>query len=139
MSARRDYKSARAFRQALETRLKRVAEEEGADIQRLRRQVAFDRLLARVFSDFQEGWALKGGYAFELRTSEARATRDVDLTLAHPGSLPLPESPMNERLLEELRRRALLDLGDFLVFLIGQPTMDIEAAPYGGSRYPVTA
>ena len=139
MSAPHKYESPRAFRQALEARLKRLADQDGADIQRLRRQVAFDRLLARLFSDSPEGWALKGGYALELRSTGSRATRDIDLTLTHPGSLPLPESPLDERLLEELRRRALMDMGDFFIFLIGQPTMDIEAAPYGGSRYPVTA
>ena len=139
MSATRKYESARAFRQALEARLKGLAETEGADIQRLRRQVAFDRLLARLFPASQEGWALKGGYALELRTTVARATRDVDLTLAHPRFLPLPEASIQERLLEELRQRASVGLGDFFIFLIGQPTMDIEAAPYGGSRYPVTA
>ena len=31
------------------------------------------------------------------------------------------------------------DLDDFFIFLVGQPTMDSEAAPYGGSRYPVVA
>ncbi len=139
MSTSRSYESARAFRQALEARLKQLAEAERADIQRLRRQVAFDRLLARLLSDSDPQWALKGGYALELRFSSARATRDVDLTLAHPRTLPLPEFPVDERLLEELRQRATRNLGDFFVFLIGQPTMDIEAAPYGGSRYPVTA
>lgn len=139
MSAARIYESARAFRQALEARLKGLAETEGADIQRLRRQIAFDRLLARLFSTSQKGWALKGGYALELRTIEARATRDVDLTLAHPRFLPLPEASIQERLLEELRQRASVGLDDFFIFLIGQPAMDIEAAPYGGTRYPVTA
>jgi len=139
MSTSRSYESARAFRQALETRLKRLAEAESADIQRLRRQVAFDRLLARLLSDSDPQWALKGGYALELRFASARATRDVDLTLAHPRTLPLPGSPVDERLLEELRQRATRNLADFFAFLIGQPTMDIEAAPYGGSRYPVAA
>ena len=139
MSTPRKYESARAFRQAIEERLKRLAGNEGADIQRLRRQVAFDRLLARLFSAPAQGWAMKGGYALELRLAGARATRDVDLTLAHPGSLPLPGASMDERLLEELRQRANVDARDFFVFLIGQPTMDIAAAPYGGSRYPVTA
>ena len=139
MSALRKYESARAFRQALETRLKRLADLEKTEFQRMRRQVAFDRLLARLFKASTDEWALKGGYALELRFDEARATRDIDLTLSHPGSLPLPESPTNERLLEELRQRTRSDPGDFFVFLIGQPTMDIEAAPYGGSRYPVVA
>jgi hypothetical protein len=31
------------------------------------------------------------------------------------------------------------DLKDFFVFTIGQPMMDLNAAPEGGARYPVTA
>jgi len=139
MNAPHRYGSARAFRQALESRLKRLAEAENADIQRLRRQVAFDRLLARIFLGGDRGWALKGGYALELRSTASRTTRDIDLTLMHPTSLPMPEASITERLLEELREKTARDLGDFFKFLIGQPTMDIDAAPYGGSRYPVTA
>jgi hypothetical protein len=44
------YKTAGAFRTALEARLQNRARAEGIDLQRLRRQVAFDRLLARMFS-----------------------------------------------------------------------------------------
>jgi len=45
----RKYASGIALRTALEERLKRVSREEGIDLQRLRRQVAFDRFLARLF------------------------------------------------------------------------------------------
>lgn len=31
------------------------------------------------------------------------------------------------------------DLSDFFVFLVGNPTLDLEAVPYGGSRFPVEA
>jgi hypothetical protein len=47
----RQYATAAAFRVALETRLKSVAAAEGIDLQRLRRQVSFDRLLARFFAE----------------------------------------------------------------------------------------
>jgi hypothetical protein len=40
------YKTAGAFRAALEMRLQNRARAEGTDLQRLRRQVAFDRFLA---------------------------------------------------------------------------------------------
>jgi hypothetical protein len=43
-------KTAGAFRAALETRLQTRARKQGIDLQRLRRQVAFDRFLARMFS-----------------------------------------------------------------------------------------
>jgi uncharacterized membrane protein YciS (DUF1049 family) len=53
-------------------------------LQRLRRQVAFDRLLARLFQAGQPlalPWVLKGGYAMELRIKAARTTKDIDLTM----------------------------------------------------------
>lgn len=43
------YATPAAFRRALEDRLQAIAKKEGIDLQRLRRQVAFDRLLARLF------------------------------------------------------------------------------------------
>ena len=44
------YKTGGAFRTALETRLQNRAHTQGTDLQRLRRQVAFDRFLAPMFS-----------------------------------------------------------------------------------------
>jgi hypothetical protein len=45
MKPPRKYASASAFRVALESRLKKLADEEAVDLQRLRRQAAFDRCL----------------------------------------------------------------------------------------------
>lgn len=47
----RQYATAAAFRVALETPLKSVATAEGIDLQRLRRQVSFDRLVTRFFAE----------------------------------------------------------------------------------------
>lgn len=69
------YATPAAFRQALGIRLRRQAEDEGVDLMRFRRQVAFDRLLARIFAVEGGPWALKGGYALELRFAEARGRR----------------------------------------------------------------
>jgi hypothetical protein len=76
----RQYATAAAFRVALETRLKSVAAAEVIDLQRLRRQVSFDRLLARFFAEPNAPWLLKGGYAMELRLRTAR-TKDIDISL----------------------------------------------------------
>jgi len=38
-----------------------------------------------------------------------------------------------------LEQTASVDLQDGFEFTIGAPTMDLDAAPYGGSRYPVEA
>jgi hypothetical protein len=56
------YQTARDFRAALEARLKQTARAQGTDLMRLRRQVAFDRLLARLFaaSDTPRGLASRG-------------------------------------------------------------------------------
>jgi hypothetical protein len=43
------FKNAQDFRKSLELRLQKAAKEKGIDLQRIRRQVAFDRLLARFF------------------------------------------------------------------------------------------
>jgi len=45
------YSSASAFRRALEDRLAAASNAEGIDLQRMRRQVAFDRLLVRLFGE----------------------------------------------------------------------------------------
>ena len=78
------YVAAAAFRRALEDGLQDIAGKEGIDLQRLRRQVAFDRLLGRLFQvgrPLALPWVLKGGYAMELRIKAARATKDIDLTM----------------------------------------------------------
>src|SRR5580700_4513371 len=82
MASLKTYAMAGAFRRALEERLKRASLIEQIDPNRLRRQVSFDRLLARLFREEPAPWALKGGYALELRFKAARSTVDIDLTLA---------------------------------------------------------
>ena len=54
---------------------------EQVDPNRLRWQVSFDRLLARLFREEPPPWVLKGGYALELRFKAARSTVDIDLTV----------------------------------------------------------
>jgi len=126
------YATATAFRIALEARLKSLAQAEGIDLQRLRRQVSFDRLLARLFSEPNAPWLLKGGYAMELRLRSARTTKDIDLSL--PG-----EVGRKGDILERLQDRAATDMGDYFTFAVGLPQMDLDGAPEGGSRYPVIA
>ncbi|HOI41733.1 MAG TPA: nucleotidyl transferase AbiEii/AbiGii toxin family protein, partial [Elusimicrobiales bacterium] len=82
MSKPKLYATPAAFRRALEDRLKLRSRAEGTDFQRLMREVAFDRLLCRLFAAQDAPWVLKGGYALELRMKEARATKDIDLTLS---------------------------------------------------------
>jgi hypothetical protein len=73
--------TAGAFRRALEERRKQTSVADQVDLNRLRRQVSFDRLLARLFREEPAPWVLKGGYALELRFKTAQAIVDIDLTL----------------------------------------------------------
>lgn len=135
---RNQYKTAAAFRRALEDRLKERSMAEGVDLQRMRRSVAFERLLCRLFASGEEEWILKGGYAMELRIQSARMTKDIDLSL--PASALKSDLEVDEQnmiLQEMLQEAAGLDLADFFTYQIGSPMLDLDAAPYGGARFPV--
>lgn len=136
MTEPKRYTTAGAFRRALEERLKKTSQTEQTDINRLRRQVSFDRLLARLFHDGSVPWVLKGGYALELRFKMARSTVDIDLTMGRVDDAP-DSSDVNQVVREMLQAAASLPLGDWFEFTIGSPMMDLTAAPYGGARYSV--
>lgn len=136
MKEGKPYGSAGAFRRALEERLNKTAKWNQVDVNRLRRQVAFDRLLARLFQPGSPPWALKGGYAMELRFQTARTTIDIDLTLP---SLKRNDQTSNDTIREMLQEAASVLLRDWFEYLIGSPLLDLEAAPYGGARFPVEA
>ena len=53
------YDTPQAFRAALEARLRDIAHQEGTDLQRLQRRVAFERLLARLFVGDDPPWLLR--------------------------------------------------------------------------------
>jgi len=135
------YATAAAFRRALQDRLQDIARKESVDLQRLRRQVAFDRLLARLFQAAQPRtlpWVLKGGYAMELRIKAARTTKDIDLTMRNVfSSGEKKDDKKNLAVLEKLQEAAAFKCDDFFVYTIGEPISDLDAAPYGGARFPV--
>jgi hypothetical protein len=137
------YATAAAFRRALEDRLQDIARKESVDLQRLRRQVAFDRLLARLFQTALPSalpWVLKGGYAMELRIKAARTTKDIDLTIRSVSvSGEKQDDKKNLVLLERLQQATAFNSDDFFVYTIGEPISDLDAAPYGGARFPVEA
>ncbi|MCL4506262.1 MAG: nucleotidyl transferase AbiEii/AbiGii toxin family protein [Chloroflexi bacterium] len=95
------YKTASAFRNALEARLLTQSRDTGLMLVRLRKAVAFDRLLARLVIHQPDKWVLKGGYALQLRLENSldvrpRTTRDVDLQTIIP----------HERVRDEMIRAA---------------------------------
>lgn len=124
------YKSAAAFRAALEIRLRNQSLESNVPLDRLRKTVAFDRLLARLAKEDSEHWIIKGGLALQIRLGNvARTTRDVDAATVRK----LTRAQATNR----LRKVAALDLGDYFEFEIGEATVVATGAPEGGLRFPV--
>lgn len=124
----REYRTAAAFKQALEQRL-RTASTSGVDFARRRQLVVFDRFLARIALELGDAVTLKGGLAVELRIERARTTKDVDLRVMGPP----------DDILDRLRAAAKRDLGDFMVFTIRpddrHPDIQNDGMQYDGVRF----
>ena len=133
----RIYNSPQNFRQALEDRIRNIFLSESVPIDRLRKRIAFDRLLARLFENENRNhphWLLKGGYALEVRFSDiARTTKDIDM------AIPDMHSPSPDAVHKMLRIAAEKNLGDWFEFIIGKAIQDLHQPNYGGWRYPVEA
>lgn len=94
------YATAQALRQALEQRLRDRSAESGVALDRLRRRVALERIVARLEAAEPGLWVLKGGMALEVRLLDgARVTKDIDLGLREPGVDP---DDLRNRLIELL-------------------------------------
>ncbi len=129
--ARHRYPTAAAFRAALEDHLRRRAHSTGVPLDRLRKEIAHQRLLARLAAVAPPGsWALKGGQALLARLdTAARATKDADATwradLSH---------------LDDMLEEAVdIDLGDGFRFEVGAARLMTAETDEGGVRYPVLA
>ena len=94
---------------ALEQRLPAYAKGAGIPLYQARREVAFNRFLARMLEVDRDSWALKGGMNLAFRFGPlARPTKDIDL--GH-------RSDRHE--IEELINAAVaVDLGDYCSFRI---------------------
>ncbi len=124
----RTYSSPKAFKEALEQRL-RSASKNGVDFARRRQLLVFDRFLARVVAVLRDTVLLKGGLVLELRLERARTTKDIDLRLT--GS---PETVLAD--LQEAGRQVL---GDFMAFEVSrdteQPKIQNDGMKYEGLRF----
>jgi len=129
------YKNPEDFRKSLEQKLRNVSSKLNQDLERIRRQVAFERFLARLFSSNTHSWLLKGGYAMELRFDIARATKDLDLMISDFKQFINDEE--NKTLLLALREDSSLDLEDFFQFIVSEPKRELEQPIYGGARFLV--
>jgi hypothetical protein len=131
---RTEYRTPSALRDGLEASLAAEAAGRHVDPNRLRRHVAFERLLLRLAADTSGGaprWVLKGGLALELRLGlRARATRDLDLALLEPaGDARGAHLCLVEALSEDAQ-------GDFFTFAVQVPK---ALASDRGWRFPVDA
>lgn len=120
------YKTPMAFDTAIKHRIARLSRESGRDIQRQRKLIAFDRLMAR-FAVADVAYLIKGGFVLELRLERARTTKDIDISLYGNTS----------DLVGQVRQVAGIDIGDFFEFHVEkekEKEMDIAAAKYGGMR-----
>jgi len=125
-----------AFRRAVEERLRTTSQTDQIDINRLRRQLSFDRLLARLFHGEKEPWILKGGYALELRFGNARSTVDLDLTLQRVISSSSESVDVNTAVNECCSGRLTYNWVTGSSMSSDPAVMDLTAAPYGGGPYP---
>ena len=124
------YKTAAAFRRALEERLRQKSLEGGQPLARLRKMVAFDRFLARLGKKEPEAWIVKGGFALQLRLGErARTTKDIDVSAVNLWT--------REQTIAHLRAAAALNLGDWFEFEVGEPAEAATGAPGRGFRFPI--
>jgi hypothetical protein len=79
------YQTPQALRAALEQRLLNQSEASGVPLDRLRRRVVFERVVARLHAAEPGRWVLKGGMALEVRLRDrARLTKDIDVGLREP-------------------------------------------------------
>ncbi len=132
MPSVRIFNDANNFRKSLEMRLLNLAHSSGQDLQRLRKQVVFERFLARLFANPISPWILKGGHAMELRMESARATQDIDLSLKAGRVSVKPQL-----ILEHLQMAMSEKLNDFFEYRIGEAQLELDGPPYGGFRFPV--
>ncbi len=135
MNTKKKYASPVAMRTALEKRLNRMARETNQDIMRLRRQIAFDRFLTRLFSLQQSDYfVLKGGYSIELKLQNARTTKDIDISV---DDRKMGIVNNDKKLRQLIQAAAKINLNDYFEYTVGESTLDLENAVYCGFRFPI--
>jgi predicted nucleotidyltransferase component of viral defense system len=104
------WRSPEATRQALTEKIR--ARYEPSDRGRRLSEIAFRRLLFRLFTEQPERWVVKGGAALLLRLDPNRTSNDIDLAY-------VDEAGEHAVALKALREAAVADVGDFFTFEIG--------------------
>jgi hypothetical protein len=126
MNNTRGYGSPAAFRQALTDKLKAKAQEGPWTLAQLQRQMAYDRLLERLYLT-NENWIVKGATALLARDIGVRATIDIDVY--REAARDVAEA--------ELRAAAARDIGDWFSFEVGAARLIADGG--AATRLPVVA
>ena len=126
MTSANQYRTPGAFRAALTAKLKNLAQHGRWAFPQLQRQIAYDRLLARLYLH-DDQWIVKGATALLARDLGVRATNDVDLF--RRASVEAAEAV--------LREAASRDIGDWFRVEIGVGGSAGEGCD--AIRLPVTA
>jgi hypothetical protein len=101
------YDTPQALRIALEQRLLNRSRASKVSLDRLRRRVVFERVVARLQAAEPGQWVLKGGMALEVRLQDAaRLTKDIDLGLRAEDVEP---TGLHDRLVQALGRDPYAD------------------------------
>ena len=95
--------------------------------------------LARLFQA-PSPWALKGGYAMELRFQQARTTRDIDLVVEEKQLATAGHGDLSDAIYEHLVKALAKDLGDFFSFELRRESLVLDDLNYiGVARFHVKA
>lgn len=132
------YKTAEAFRTALESKAKAESLRAGSPLESVRAARAFEAFLLRIKPSGQPV-VLKGGFAVYVRFGGlTRPTEDLDLAIRKENSWDKSDQLRTmKRILETI---ASIDLKDFFTFLIGDSMQDLGAGrEFDGWRFPVEA
>lgn len=105
----REYATPRAFRAAVEAKLRDRARSLDVAAYVLRRQAALERLVERLSRTAPDRWAVKGGFALETRLGD-RARVSVDLDADHVDGAAAARI--------DLQRAAAEDIGDHFDFAV---------------------
>jgi hypothetical protein len=111
MTEPRPYATPVAFRRALTDRLTEQAKAGRWSLAQLQRQIAYDRLLERLYL-VDQAWIVKGAVALLARDIGVRASLDIDVYRAKAREVAEAE----------LRDAAGVDIGDWFRFEIGPGT-----------------
>lgn len=126
MTQQSGYASPAAFLRAVTDRLKANAVESKWNLAQLQRQLAYDRLLERLYL-LDDGWIVKGAIALLARDLGVRATIDVDVY----------RETATQAAEADLRTAVGADVGDWFRFDVGPGRTIGEGET--GVRLPVTA